>query len=228
METVSIIEEIISTTKTNIPISGFIFNLIISAILGFVLAKIFIKYANVMSNKNIMAYNLMLLVVITTLVISIVKSSLALSLGLVGALSIVRFRTAIKEPEELIYLFIAIAIGLGLGAEQALITIIAFAIIVVIIIFINKTYFNAKENYNLYLTVSNNNYKKIKREVIVETLKLNTSKLILKRLDENSDNYELLFLATFENYDQLNKAKDSLKKLDQNLIISILDNQPIN
>jgi len=228
METVSIIEEIISTTKTNIPISGFIFNLIISAILGFVLAKIFIKYANVMSNKNIMAYNLMLLVVITTLVISIVKSSLALSLGLVGALSIVRFRTAIKEPEELIYLFIAIAIGLGLGAEQALITIIAFAIIVVIIIFINKTYFNAKENYNLYLTVSNNNSKKIKSEVIVETLKLNTSKLILKRLDENSDNYELLFLATFENYDQLNKAKDSLKKLDQNLIISILDNQPIN
>ena len=51
-------------------------------------------------------------------VILIVKSSLALSLGLVGALSIVRFRTPIKEPEELIYLFLAIAIGLGFGAGQ--------------------------------------------------------------------------------------------------------------
>ena len=134
MENISIIQEIISTTKTNIPIVGFIFNLLVSALLGFVLAKVFIKYANVMSNKNTMAYNLMLLAIITTLVISIVKSSLALSLGLVGALSIVRFRTAIKEPEELIYLFIAIAIGLGLGAEQVLITLIAFIIIITIII----------------------------------------------------------------------------------------------
>ena len=156
MENIPIIQEILSTTKTNIPISGFIFNLLVSALLGFVLAKVFIKYANVMSNKNTMAYNLMLLAIITTLVISIVKSSLALSLGLVGALSIVRFRTAIKEPEELIYLFIAIAIGLGLGAEQVLVTLIAFTIIITIIIFVNKTYFNVENNYNLYLTISNN------------------------------------------------------------------------
>lgn len=50
------------------------------------------------------------------LVIFVVKSSLALSLGLVGALSIVRFRTPIKGPEELVYLFLSIAIGLGFGA----------------------------------------------------------------------------------------------------------------
>ena len=132
METFKIFEEIIATTKTNIPISGFIISLLMSTVLGFVLAKVFIKYANVMSNRKMMAYNLMLLVIITTLVISIVKSSLALSLGLVGALSIVRFRTAIIEPEELIYLFIAIAIGLGMGAGQVTITLIAFVLIVII------------------------------------------------------------------------------------------------
>ena len=228
MENIPIIQEILSTTKTNIPISGFIFNLLVSALLGFVLAKVFIKYANVMSNKNTMAYNLMLLVIITTLVISIVKSSLALSLGLVGALSIVRFRTAIKEPEELIYLFTAIAIGLGLGAEQVLITLIAFAIIITIIIFVNKTYFNVESNYNLYLTISNNNPKNIKSETIAETIKSHCSKLILKRLDESANSYEILFLATFESYDQLNHAKNALKKLDDNLIISVLDNQAIH
>jgi len=52
-----------------------------------------------------------------------------LSLGLVGALSIVRFRTAIKEPEELLYLFLAIAVGLGLGADQRLPTLLAVLII---------------------------------------------------------------------------------------------------
>ncbi|MCW5556509.1 MAG: DUF4956 domain-containing protein [Verrucomicrobiae bacterium] len=51
-------------------------------------------------------------------------------LGLVGALSIIRFRAAIKEPEELSYLFICIAIGLGLGAQQTIITVIAFALLV--------------------------------------------------------------------------------------------------
>jgi len=64
-------------------------------------------------------------VLTTVLVISVVKSSLALSLGLVGALSIVRFRTPVKEPEELAYLFVAIAIGLGLGADQTVITVVA-------------------------------------------------------------------------------------------------------
>lgn len=60
----------------------------------------------------------------------IVKSSLALTLGLVGALSIVRFRTAIKEPEELMFLFLAIAIGLGVGADQRWLTVVGTAIIV--------------------------------------------------------------------------------------------------
>ena len=53
----------------------------------------------------------------TYIVIMVVKNSLALSLGLVGALSIVRFRAAIKEPEELVYLFLIIAAGLGCGAN---------------------------------------------------------------------------------------------------------------
>lgn len=59
-----------------------------------------------------------LLLIVTTAVIAVVHSSLALSLGLVGALSIVRFRAAIKDPEELVYLFLCIAVGLALGAEK--------------------------------------------------------------------------------------------------------------
>ena len=67
--------------------------------------------------------------------ITIVKSSLALSLGLVGALSIVRFRAAIKEPEELVYLFLIIATGLGCGAGQIKLTAVGiiFALIVTVV-----------------------------------------------------------------------------------------------
>jgi hypothetical protein len=74
-----------------------------------------------------------LLTLVTIAVIAVVKSSLALSLGLVGALSIVRFRAAIKDPEELVYLFLCIGVGLALGAEQPW---LALTLVVVATVFI--------------------------------------------------------------------------------------------
>jgi len=68
-----------------------------------------------------------LLTIVTVGVIATIKSSLALSLGMVGALSIVRFRTAIRRPQELVYLFLCIAIGLALGAEYLLLAVILVA-----------------------------------------------------------------------------------------------------
>ena len=87
------------------------------------------------SAKKSLGRNLPMISMTTMLIITIVKSSLALSLGLVGALSIVRFRTAIKEPEELTYIFISIAVGLGLGASQGLATTVGFLIIVGVIVY---------------------------------------------------------------------------------------------
>lgn len=74
-----------------------------------------------------------LLTMVTIAVIAVVKSSLALSLGLVGALSIVRFRAAIKDPEELVYLFLCIGVGLSLGAEQPW---LAFVLVAVATLFV--------------------------------------------------------------------------------------------
>ena len=68
-----------------------------------------------MSNREEFAQVFPFILLTTVLIISVVKSSLALSLGLVGALSIVRFRTPIKEPEELAYLFVAIAMSSVVG-----------------------------------------------------------------------------------------------------------------
>jgi len=83
----------------------------------------------------------------------VVKSSMALSLGLVGALSIVRFRAAIKEPEELIYLFLCIGIGLALGAGQPLLAVVVVTIstlFVLIMHFANRS----RREQNLMLTIT--------------------------------------------------------------------------
>ena len=109
-------EEFITTHSGNISISGISINLVLTAVLCAILALFYVKYGQSLSNRKNLAKNFMLVGVTTCLVITIVKASLALSLGLVGALSIVRFRAAIKEPEELAFLFLTIAIGLGFGA----------------------------------------------------------------------------------------------------------------
>jgi len=111
--------------------------LILAVLFTIILTEIlswhYIHFAQVLSNKRKLARVFVVIGTTTLLMITIIGSSLVLSLGLVGALSIVRFRTPIKEPEELGYLFLSIGIGIGMGAHQALVTMVVFAIILVFI-----------------------------------------------------------------------------------------------
>jgi len=112
--------------------------ILLCAALLFLLALVYRRFGQSMSNRTQLSRVLMIVGLTTFIIISIVKSSLALSLGLVGALSIVRFRTAIKEPEELGYFFMAISIGLGMGANQLLPTLIGFGVLMLIVILQSK------------------------------------------------------------------------------------------
>lgn len=104
-------------------------NLGLLLILGQILVWHYLRFSPVLSNKRKFSRVFVFVAATTMLVISVVQSSLALSLGLVGALSIIRFRTPIKEPEELAYLFLAIGLGLGMGANQPRLTAVVFAVI---------------------------------------------------------------------------------------------------
>ena len=106
--------------------------LVLAGLLGLYLRFIYNRCSRSLSDTDSTARVFPLLIIVTAAVIAVVKSSLALSLGLVGALSIVRFRAAIKEPEELVYLFLSIAVGLCLGTQQLL---LAVVLVVVVTIF---------------------------------------------------------------------------------------------
>ena len=92
---------------------------------------------------------LVALTMITTLVILAVTSNVVLSLGMVGALSIVRFRTAIKEPLDIAFLFWAIAAGIVLAAGMIPLAVFGSVLIGLIILF----FANRKENTNPYIVV---------------------------------------------------------------------------
>jgi len=93
-------------------------NLVLGVLLSVIVGWHYSRRARTKVLRRDLGLVLPVIALTTLLVITVVKSSLALSLGLVGALSIVRFRTPIKEPEELAYIFLAIAVGLSLGADQ--------------------------------------------------------------------------------------------------------------
>jgi hypothetical protein len=113
----------------SLDLEALLVNLGLVLILGQLLVWHYQRFSPVLSNKRKFSRVFVFVAATTMLVITVVKSSLALSLGLVGALSIIRFRTPIKEPEELAYLFLSIGLGLGLGANQHLVTVLIYVVI---------------------------------------------------------------------------------------------------
>ena len=174
-----------------------VFNLLLALVLSVLLAIYYAKLGDSLSNRSKFAPILPLLTLITLLVISVVKSSLVLSLGLVGALSIVRFRTAIKDPEELIFLFFAISIGLGLGADQRVPTLVAFGIIMGYLILrkvMSKTFRWSSQN-NLYLSISmpKEESADVVFQFINEALGKVLAKVDLRRFDADEDELRMIF-----------------------------------
>lgn len=105
-----------SQTIGNLTIEGVIWALIMSFIAGFIIYLVYkYSFSGVMFVNNF-AITLVGLTMITCLIILTITSNLLLSLGMVGALSIVRFRTAVKEPIDMIYMFWSIATGVAIGA----------------------------------------------------------------------------------------------------------------
>ena len=118
---------------------------------------------------------LVALTMITTVVILAVTSNVVLSLGMVGALSIVRFRTAIKEPLDIAFLFWSIAVGIVLAAGMIPLAVIGSIIIgVILLVFVNK-----KSHCNPYIVVVQcDGYESEK--AVEAFLKENTKKCIVK------------------------------------------------
>ena len=207
------LEEYIALSSAPIGIYEFIINILLTAFLTSLLGLVYVKYGNSLSNRKQFSRNFIIISMTTMLVITIVKSSLALSLGLVGALSIVRFRAAIKEPEELGFLFLAIAIGLGLGANQVSITLIATTIILLAIVIIKLQSKDIYDEQSLNLIISSSENSSIDINILVEILKKFCTEIDLKRLDESAGSLEAAFQIEIENLKQIDSLQKELKKL---------------
>ena len=221
-----LISELTGAQASPTDLTTFLINLGLSVVLSYILSRVYVHWGSSLSNRRRFAANFILLTVTTTFIILVVRSSVALSLGLVGALSIVRFRSAIKEPEELAYLFFAIAIGIGLGDNQRLITVIALAV-AILVLGIMRLFRGRQADFNLYLTIAGSSTAKADFEQVVDTLKGHSAQMKLIRFDESEESQEISFLVEFRDMKQLKEAKSGLQALSAGLQISFLDNKGV-
>jgi hypothetical protein len=220
----NLFQKFLITQEQQISITDFLLNSVVIIVLALILEFTYIKCARTISNRKQFAGVFLLIAFTTMLIISIVKSSLALSLGLVGALSIVRFRAAIKEPEELAYLFFAIAIGLGLGANQTLVVLVAFGIAMIILwgrYFIKGV---RSQHQNLYLNFSAK-AGDAKLTDITDSIKAVFGKPHLKRYDENDELIEASFLIDSPKPEKLDEFKQLIQKYGDSVRISFVESK---
>jgi len=221
-----LINELTSSQANPLELTTFIVNLGLSVVLSYILSRVYVHWGSSLSNRRRFAANFILISVTTTFIILVVRSSVALSLGLVGALSIVRFRAAIKEPEELAYLFFAISIGIGLGDNQRLITVLAM-VAAIIVLGLMRLFRGRQADFNLHVTVASQGTAKIELEAILAALKPHCAQIRLMRFDDSGSALESSFLVEFRNMEKLTAAKAALRKLSDALEITFLDNKGI-
>lgn len=219
----NLFQKFLITQEQQVSLTDFLVNSAVIVVLIIILEFTYVKCARTISNRRQFAGNLLLIAFTTMLIISIVKTSLALSLGLVGALSIVRFRAAIKEPEELAYIFFAISVGLGLGANQTIIVIVAF--VVAMLIIWGRYFIKGKSTtQNLYLNVSAQSGV-IELDDVVGIVKQTFGKYFLKRYDENGQLIEASFLIDSPHPKKLTEFKNQLKKHGDDVRVSFVESK---
>ena len=218
--------KILATQNIDINYDTFIISIFLSIFLAFLVQRFYIKFSTTLSNKIEFSKNFLILAATTTIIITIVKSSLALSLGLVGALSIVRFRAAIKEPEELVYLFLIISIGLACGAGQFQVIIIGISIILILIFFYSKSTSKIKiRNLDkLSLSIICNFNAKEKEIENLKNLLLKKSNFIkLISLVKSDSNTTLNFQIQIKNFQALNSVVNSIQKKNVKVVVAQSD-----
>ncbi len=172
-------------------VTGFSLSEVLLAMLFSVIVGLFIFWVYKKTFTGILyssgfALTLIGLTLVTTLVIIAVTSNVVLSLGMVGALSIVRFRTAIKEPMEIVFLFWSIAVGIVIGAGMIPLAVLGSVIIgIILIIFANRK--NVESAYILVLNCENEEAENAAAELLKSTVK----KYRIKSKTVNADGIEL-------------------------------------
>ena len=217
-------ERYIQEFNQSISMIDFLLNFLVVALLTQILAWYYRRYGQSLSDRRRFSNNFSPLALATMLIILIVQSSIALSLGLVGALSVVRYRAAIKDPEELTFLLIAIGLGLAGGANQPMLAVI-FVALTLPVLYIVRGRRLPKENAGQLLIYIRTDLKV--SEPITSVLKNHLTWIDLKRLHTGEEYLEIDVVTQVTNLETLETLRLEISQLSPATTIQILQQPDI-
>ena len=200
-------------------------SLIFAGLFGWLIANSYRYSSQSISGGRQIISSLLPLTLTVCVIITVVKSSLALSLGLVGALSIVRFRTPVKDPEDLVYLFLSIVTGLGFGANQNLFTTFGVSCILVILtlrsFLFAKKYKRFKPIFEFNLNLEWEDSDEIKLESLIELISISCDRVSFVRFDKLKSNKNLILQVNLLPDISIDKLINDITGLGDNISVQI-------
>lgn len=220
-------DELLNTLKVApLSLTALMINLVCAAALAALLGVHYKHLGSSLAGRSHFSRIFIFVALATTLIITIVKSSLALSLGLVGALSIVRFRTPVKEPEELAYLFMAIAVGLGMGADYRLET-AAATVLILALVGLSQWRKRVDNGRNVYVTLGldGDEAGEAGVDAVHAILTEHCSTVDLRRLDSEANRSEMTYVVDLNDAAKIGSLTAAVRQRFPNARVTIIDQQ---
>ena len=187
--------------------------LFLALLFGIYLKLIYSKFGITYSSKNNFGNTILITIISVASLVAVVKTSLALSLGLVGALSVIRFRTAVKEPYNLGFLLFAICIAISIGASQFIFTILIsiFGTVAIIQGYKSSTYRQGNKYNNNADDIDTLHITLPERSLIDEIEKIISERVIYFSLisldEEDGQKIEIIFNVKLNSFEDLTLIK---------------------
>ena len=173
------------------------FGVILLIIQIIVIQSLYLNYSKSYNNKFKFSKNFIPFGISILIIVSVIKSSLALSLGLIGALSIIRFRTAIKEPEEIIMLLLIMGLSVSIAEEKELLGLMLVGIFCISYFILNKKEHKQNSTHEVIVRISENKIEGI--NVFTDEFKDN-----IVQYSKSSDKFLTVYYK-FHNQSQVSK-----------------------
>ena len=212
--------EALSEMQTKMPIETVFLILVIAAIVAMIIYLTYKNtYTGVMYNPRFNV-SLVMITMVTTIVMVVIGSNISVSLGMVGALSIIRFRTAVKDPRDTAFIFWSVVSGLACGTQNYTI-VLAGSVVICLVLFIFKKVVASDDKYLLIIKGNDLNTESIDKFVGKNTKYYSCKGKYIK----NSD-VELIYDIKLKKKNDdsfLNTLKDNLNIDTVNLVANNTD-----
>lgn len=192
------LDAVLNSAEQNLTVEHILINFLVALILG---AAIYVSYrfshssAVYSSRFNV---SLLMLTLITTLIMNVIGNNIALSLGMVGALSIIRFRTAVKDPRDTAYIFWCISVGIACGVSYYTLALIGTAVIFVMMLVMGSV--KSNERYLIIVHCTAVAADEAERKVMTDF----KGKAMLRVKNMKADSVEMIYEVTSKMLAKLN------------------------